>query len=70
MIDGSACINRCGNQAIFVEFGFLDGHLRLFQLRPFLDSASVAGNAYLQQMDERGGSHLEQLVDMTEVPNP
>ncbi|MEH6635755.1 MAG: PEP/pyruvate-binding domain-containing protein [Halioglobus sp.] len=53
-----------------VEFGFLDGRLRLFQLRPFLDSASVAGNAYLQQMDERGGSNREQLVDMTEVPNP
>ena len=34
-----------------VEFGFLDGRLRLFQLRPFLDSASVAGNSFLREMD-------------------
>jgi hypothetical protein len=53
-----------------VEFGFLDGRLRLFQLRPFLGSASVAGNTYLQQMDARAGSNLDRLVDMTEVPNP
>ncbi len=53
-----------------VEFGFLDGRLRLFQLRPFLGSASVAGNTYLQQMDARAGSNLERVVDMTEVPKP
>ncbi len=53
-----------------VEFGFLDGRLRLFQLRPFLGSASVAGNTYLQQMDARAGSNLQRVVDMTEVPNP
>jgi hypothetical protein len=53
-----------------VEFGFLDGRLRLFQLRPFLGSASVAGNTYLQQMDARAGSNLDRVVDMTEVPNP
>ena len=53
-----------------VEFGFLDGRLRLFQLRPFLDSASVAGNSYLQQMDERAGDRRDQVVNMTEVPAP
>jgi hypothetical protein len=53
-----------------VEFGFLDGRLRLFQLRPFLDSASVAGNSYLQQMDERAGDQRDQVVNMTEVPAP
>jgi len=53
-----------------VEFGFLDGRLRLFQLRPFLDSASVAGNSYLQQMDQRAGDQRNQVVNMTEVPAP
>lgn len=51
-----------------VEFGFLDGRLRLFQLRPFLDSASVAGNSYLKQMDERSGKRRDAPVDMKEKP--
>ena len=53
-----------------VEFGFLDGRLRLFQLRPFLDSAAVASSGYLRQMDERAGSERDQPVDMKEVPLP
>ena len=53
-----------------VEFGFLDGHLRLFQLRPFLDSASVGRNSYLQQMDTRSGSDLTRRVDMSQRPQP
>jgi len=53
-----------------VEFGFLDGHLRLFQLRPFLDSAAVGRNSYLQQMDTRSGSDLTRRVDMTQRPQP
>ena len=36
-----------------VEFGFLNGDLRLFQLRPFLDSKMAKGIGYLQQMDAR-----------------
>ena len=36
-----------------VEFGFLDGELILFQLRPFLGSKMAKGSAYLQQMDKR-----------------
>jgi Pyruvate phosphate dikinase, AMP/ATP-binding domain/PEP-utilising enzyme, mobile domain len=51
-----------------VEFGFLDGRLRLFQLRPFLDNASVARNSYLQQMDSRSNGDLDQLVDMQGRP--
>lgn len=51
-----------------VEFGFLDGRLRLFQLRPFLDSAAVARNSYLQQMDTRSDGDLEQIVDMQRRP--
>ncbi len=34
-----------------VEFGFVDKQLRLFQLRPFLDSKQAQGINYLQQMD-------------------
>lgn len=36
-----------------VEFGFEDGELRLFQLRPFLDSRRARGIAYLQRMEAR-----------------
>ena len=51
-----------------VEFGFLDGRLRLFQLRPFLDSASVARNSYLQQMDMRSTGELKKVVDLQGRP--
>ena len=53
-----------------VEFGFLDGRLRLFELRPFLDSASVAGNRYLQKMDARASGNRDVVVKMSEVPSP
>ena len=53
-----------------VEFGFLDGRLRLFQLRPFLDSASVARNSYLQQMDRRSGVDLQRVVEINGRPLP
>ncbi len=36
-----------------VEFGFLDGDLRLFQLRPFLESKMARGIGYLHQMEAR-----------------
>ena len=51
-----------------VEFGFLDGQLRLFQLRPFLESKMARGIEYLQGME----SHLEDThrvaVPMSGVP--
>jgi hypothetical protein len=53
-----------------VEFGFLDGELRLFQLRPFLDSALVSGNSYLQQMDERAVADPRATVDLEGSPTP
>jgi Pyruvate phosphate dikinase, AMP/ATP-binding domain len=51
-----------------IEFGFLDGKLQLFQLRPFLESRQARGSAYLQRMDQalEGGS--DSIVDMQEVP--
>lgn len=59
-----------GSAPADVEFGFLEGRLRLFQLRPFLDSSSVARNSYLQQMDSRAGADLNRRVDMQGRPNP
>ncbi len=35
-----------------VEFGFLDGQLRLFQIRPFLDNQMVQGSSALRDMDK------------------
>ena len=50
------------------EFGFLDGKLNLFQLRPFLESKQARGNSYLNNMDKALEGHLDQKVDMQEIP--
>ena len=34
-----------------VEFGFLDGKLYLFQIRPFVQSRGAASSAYLRSLD-------------------
>ncbi len=51
-----------------VEFGFLNGDLRLFQLRPFLDSKMAKGIGYLQQMDARLKNTSSIKVNMNGVP--
>jgi len=51
-----------------VEFGFLDGDLRLFQLRPFLDSKAALGIEYLHEMEARHLSAGDIIVDMNGVP--
>jgi len=51
-----------------VEFGFLDGDLRLFQLRPFLDSKMAGGIGYLHQMEARLKNTSLIEVDMNGVP--
>ena len=43
-----------------VEFGFLNGELKLFQIRPFLESQQARSSAYLKSLDS-------QLKDMTRV---
>ena len=53
-----------------VEFGFLDGRLRLFQIRPFLESRSARGNAYLIAMDSALGNALDRAIRLDEVPSP
>jgi hypothetical protein len=51
-----------------VEFGFLDGELQLFQLRPFLESKMARGIGYLHQMEARLADTHRVQVDMTGVP--
>jgi Pyruvate phosphate dikinase, AMP/ATP-binding domain len=51
-----------------IEFGFLDGKLQLFQLRPFLESRQARGSAYLKRMDQALRSDSESSVDMQAVP--
>ena len=51
-----------------VEFGFVDGQLRLFQIRPFLESRSARGNAYLVEMDQALASATGRTVNLDAVP--
>ena len=50
-----------------IEFGFLDGNLRLFQIRPFLESRSARGNSYLIDMDSALSSAMNKQVDLQEA---
>jgi len=52
-----------------IEFGFLDGKLQLFQLRPFLESRQARGSTYLSRMDQAQGDNRNLSVDMQEVPH-
>jgi hypothetical protein len=51
-----------------VEFGFLDGQLRLFQIRPFLQSRSGRGADQLRAMDRALLAQPERSVDMRARP--
>jgi hypothetical protein len=51
-----------------IEFGFLDGDLRLFQLRPFLESKMARGISYLHDMEARLADTGKITVDLEEVP--
>ena len=62
-------VDDAGNPApADVEFGFLDGELHLFQLRPFLQNHSVQGTAYLVNMDKALHGTADVKVNMTGVP--
>ena len=52
-----------------IEFGFLDGKLQLFQLRPFLESRKARGIGYLSEMDKSLQGTMDKTVNMLEVPN-
>ena len=51
-----------------VEFGFLQGKLQLFQLRPFLQSGKAQGSEYLMNMDKALQGKMNQQVNMNGVP--
>jgi len=51
-----------------VEFGFVNGDFRLFQIRPFLDSKMARGILYLQQMDSSLQDTALISVNMNGVP--
>jgi hypothetical protein len=51
-----------------IEFGFVDGKLHLFQLRPFLQNEKAQGSRYLQSMDEALAIHAKRHVNMKGVP--
>ncbi|MCG6898717.1 MAG: hypothetical protein LJE75_01810 [Gammaproteobacteria bacterium] len=51
-----------------IEFGFLDGKLQLFQLRPFLESRKARGSTYLSEMDQTLQGSLDRTVNMQEIP--
>ena len=51
-----------------VEFGFVDSELRLFQIRPFLESRSARGNTYLAAMDAALAAGGESMLKLDEVP--
>jgi hypothetical protein len=51
-----------------VEFGFLDGQLRLFQIRPFLESRNSNGAGRLRAMDEALAAQPGQTIDLRDRP--
>ncbi|MEX2482619.1 MAG: PEP/pyruvate-binding domain-containing protein [Gammaproteobacteria bacterium] len=51
-----------------VEFGFEDGELRLFQIRPFLDNAAARANDYLTAMDPPAAALQDREVDLRSLP--
>ncbi len=58
-------IDDKGNRAAAdIEFGFLNGDLQLFQLRPFLQSEQAQGNKYLKTMDQSLKGNLNRKVNM------
>ncbi len=51
-----------------IEFGFINGKLALFQIRPYLESKRARTSAYLRSLD-RGMLRLDRVaVDLTEAP--
>jgi phosphoenolpyruvate synthase/pyruvate phosphate dikinase len=52
-----------------IEFGFADGQLQLFQIRPFLESSRARASQYLQTLDRRDEDFdAERLVALDEPP--
>jgi len=51
-----------------VEFGFLDGRLHLFQIRPFLNSPAARGSDYLSRLDRELEAGRDRTVGLDRRP--
>jgi hypothetical protein len=51
-----------------IEFGFVDGKLQLFQIRPFLESVQARSNEYLTNLDTDMTSQRDKTVNLDEPP--
>ncbi len=51
-----------------VEFGFLDGKLYLFQIRPFVENKRASRSTYLQNLDAGLAKNADRPVILTEQP--
>jgi hypothetical protein len=51
-----------------VEFGFFQGRLVLFQIRPFLESVKARQNLFLNRLDEAGRPPGSKTVKLNEIP--
>lgn len=56
-------------QAADVEFGFLNGKLWLFQIRPFVENDTAKANAYLRSLDAGLNRTNNRVIDMQQVPS-
>ncbi|MEH6517525.1 MAG: PEP/pyruvate-binding domain-containing protein [Halioglobus sp.] len=62
-------VNEQGESvAADVEFGFVDDRLRLFQIRPFVESRAAESSQYLQRMDSEFLIDRVEPVDLLERP--
>lgn len=62
-------VDAAGNPApADIEFGFLKQKLRLFQIRPFLESAQARQNDYLTGLDRDMAEHIDKTVNLDERP--
>lgn len=65
-----AIVDAAGRSApADIEFGFLDGELRLFQIRPFLDSDEAQENVLLQSLDAPLLENAQTIVPLDELIN-
>ncbi len=51
-----------------VEFGFRDGKLALFQIRPYLEDSRTRGNRFLTTLDRRAEHATGKVVNLLERP--
>jgi hypothetical protein len=64
-----AIVDASGNPApADIEFGFLKGKLRLFQIRPFLESGWARQNTYLTGLDKDMADHVNKTVRLDQPP--